>query len=159
MERRFSNLSTAGRELSGYAVLWGVPSEIPGIGPELFKPDSLKASKAGVSLYFQHDKRNLLANTKAGTLKLEPDDKGLKYTALLPKSAEAITEACQRRDVQGVSVGFLCEKDDRREGKRAIEQAELIELSLVDKPAHKTSLKLRSKAPKRPHWSKLLWEF
>ena len=160
MEQRFSPLQgNTGRTISGYAVKWGIPSNINGIGPEVFAKDSLVVDQAGCSLYFQHDKKRLLANSKSETLKLTKDDVGLRYECTLPQSAPDVIEACQRKDAQGVSVGFICEDEDRRFSQRKILRGRLVELSIVDKPAHKTSLKLRSQKHKQKKWTDLILEY
>ena len=78
MEQRFSPLQaqTDGRRVFGHAILWGVPSNVVGVGPELFEKGSLQIPSSGCSLYFQHDRTNLLANTKSGTMKIWEDDLG-----------------------------------------------------------------------------------
>ena len=158
MEQRYlPSQSHAEGKIEGYACKWGHVANVPGIGPETFEKNSLDFSE-GVSLYFQHDKKNLLANSKSGTLKLFHDDVGLKYEATLPKSATRVLESVQRKDVQGVSVGFVCMDEDRQPHKRRIKKAKLFELSLVDKPAHQTTLKLRSKSD-RPRWTDLILEY
>lgn len=160
MERRFLKRNmTPSKEkegvIEGYAVYWDRESDIGGF-MEKFARDSLMESEDGVSLYFQHDKKKLLANTKSGTLKFMPDDQGMRYEAKLPESAKDIKELVDRQDIQGVSVGMVVEDDDYMGMNRTIHKAELFELSLVDKPAHETSLSMRGKQKRRPHWSTLI---
>ena len=147
------------RQITGHAVYWDRVSHIKGVGPEMFTRGSLKLPDSGCSLYFQHDKKNLLANSKAGTLKLWEDDLGLAYEATLPKSATRVIESVQRKDCQGVSVGFVCEDEDRSFGQRKIKKAQLFELSLVDKPSHATSIKLRSRQDRPKKWTDLILEY
>ena len=145
--------------ISGYAVLWDKPALVNGFN-ESYKRDSIKPHNSGVSLYFQHDKNNLLANSKAGTLRLNSDDKGLFYEANLPNFASDKKELIQRGDLQGVSIGFFCEKDTIKGDNRVIEKAEVFELSLVDKPALQTSLSMRDNLTERQkkiyRWNKLI---
>lgn len=159
MEKRFIQLqSRAATEgiISGYAVLWNEPSDI-GSFSEKFLPDSLKPDKAGVSLYFQHDKNNLLANSRAGTLSLISDLKGLRYQAELPSFAADKKELIKRGDIGGVSVSFVPEKDNWNGDNRTIVSAILYEISLTDKPAHKTTLDMRGhRLGKKYRWNKLI---
>lgn len=157
LEKRYSPLDKRGKTISGYAIYWDRESDIGGY-KERFAKDSLKESDSGTSLYFQHNKERLLGNTKGGTLELEPDDKGLRYKATLPDSASDIVESIERKDIQGVSVGFYSLKDDIQGNTREVQDALLVELSLVDKPAHETSLSMRFKTikTKTKHWSKLI---
>ena len=120
---------------------------------------SLTEDKSGVSLYFQHDKNNLLGNTKSGTLKLSSDSQGLKYEARLPDFARDKKELIERGDLTGVSIGFFPEKDKWNGTSRRIEKARLFEISLVDKPAHKTTLSMRDKTTDLPtgrRWNHLI---
>ena len=153
LETRYIPIEEEGK-IEGYAIYWDRSSKV-GRFNELFMKDSLKESDTGVSLYYQHDKKKLLANSKAGTLKLKPDNIGLKYEAKLPKSQISIKEAIKRQDVQGVSVGFHCLQDEHVGTTRKIKNAELWEISLTDKPCHQTTISMRSEKKKRPHWSTL----
>ena len=157
IEKRYASIEKRGKVISGYAIYWDRTSDIGGF-KERFAKDSLKESESGTSLYFQHDKRRLLGNTKAGTLGLYPDSQGLRYEAKLPDSASDIRELIERKDVQGVSVGFYALKDNIQGDTREIQDAMLVELSLVDKPAHDTSLQMRFKkvVNKTKHWSRLI---
>ena len=160
-EKRYSSLESEEGKVSGYAILWNEPSFVGAIGrKEKFKKGSLKIPTDGVPLFFQHDRKNLLANTKAKTLTLKEDDRGLYFEATLPKNAKLIRELCQRKDIQGASICFQARKQNYTDGVREVEDAILSELSLVSAPAHKTSMSFRSQdTKKKKHWSSLLWEF
>ena len=161
MEKRSNSLEIRQKEglISGYAILWDQFSDIGGFR-EKFIRDSIKEDITGTSLYFQHDKNNLLANSKSGTMKVFSDDKGLGFEATLPKSQrEKYSELINRGDVQGVSIGFIPKKDNWIGQDRTISEATLFEISLVDKPAHKTELAIRDKKPahrKDFRWNKLI---
>ena len=162
LEKRFSSLEKSEEgKVSGYALLWDTPSFISSIGKkERFKKGSLKLPKAGVPLYFQHDRKNLLANSKSNTLILKEDDRGLYFEASLPENAKLVRELCKRKDIQGASISFQARKQNYKEGTREIEDAVLSEISLVSAPAHKTSVSFRSKDQReKKHWSSLLWEY
>ena len=160
MEQRFNalNAHTEGREVSGYVALWDKISNVQGVGKEAFAKDSLLFNEP-VSLYWQHDRRNVLGSSKAKTLTLENRPDGLFAKAVLPKSATREIEAIKRGDIQGFSAGMVVADDDWSSGHRTINKARLFELSLVDKPAHKgTEVKLRNQNPK-PHWTNLILEY
>lgn len=159
-EKRYSSLESKEGKVEGYAILWNTPSYVNAIGrKEQFRKGSLKMPESGVPLFFQHDKKNLLANTKAKTLTLKEDDRGLYFEATLPKNAKLVRELCERKDIQGASICFQARKQNYTDGIREVEDAVLSELSLVSAPAHKTSMSFRSKEDKKKHWSHLLWEF
>lgn len=161
IEKRYSSLQSEKQgKISGYVVLWDQESFVPQIGKkERFRKGSLKISESGVPLYFQHDKKNLLANTKSKTLTLKEDSKGLFFEASLPENAKLVRELCERKDVQGASLGFCATKQNFSSGVREIESAVIDEISLVSKPCHKGSVNFRSKERKTKNWSSLLWEY
>ena len=161
VEKRFTELQAKQGKISGYAVKWGIPSYVSSIGRiEKFARGSLKFPKSGVPLYFQHDKKNLLANSVSKTLLLKEDDIGLFFEAQLPKNATLVRELCERKDIQGASVGFVSEKENYNGGVREIEKCILRELSLVSAPAHNTGgVSYRSADVNKKHWSNLLWVY
>ena len=159
MEKRFVAVEGSGRKVSGYACLWDAVSNIEGVGPECFAKNSLQPDKSGVSLYWMHDRKNLLGNTRSGTMKVIPDEKGLFVEATLPESRKDILESVKRKDCQGFSVGFVARDEDRSLGKRRITKADLFEVSLVDRPSHQgTDVKLRSKQHRQKRWTDLILE-
>ena len=157
MERRFIPFEKRAKKglLEGYAVYWGIENKMP-YGTEKFLKDSLVPDEDGVSFFVMHNEQRILGNSKSGTLKLESDDRGLKYQVQLPESAKDIKEAVEREDFQGVSVSFLPEKDKYEGDCRTVLKGRLDEISLVDKPALRTSLSMRSKKKRVPSWSKLV---
>lgn len=78
------DVNSSGRQLSGYAVMFGQPSKplpfIEYIGPSAF--DSVDMSE--VQLLYAHDFDNILARVDSGTLSLKTDDKGLFFNAQIP---------------------------------------------------------------------------
>ena len=162
MERRFNSLELREEKgiVSGYALLWDEPSKIENFS-ERFLRDSISEHESGVSFYFQHNKEGLLGNTLSKTLRVTSDERGLKYSIKLPDTSlgRDVRELIKRGDLQGVSVGFISEKENFTGNERTISKATLFEISLVDKPAHKTTISLRNKKPKRrKHWTSLLIE-
>ena len=161
IEKRFTTDSfkeAAKGIVEGYAVLWNHEDVVNG-RPETFMKNSLYEGNHGVSLYYQHDSRGkVLANTKAGTLEIKSDSKGLWYKAKLPETALAERESLSRGDIQGVSISFYSQKEKMESKTRVIELALLDEISLVDKPALTTTLNYRSrgKVTVKVRWSEIL---
>ena len=161
MERRFQNLEKG--KVSGYAIRWNQATHIDELGmPEFFEPNSIEIPECGVPLFFEHEPRKPLGNSKAGTLKFENKPEGLWFECELPKSCKYEREAVARGDIQGASIAFLTERDAIENGQRRVESATLQELSLVTSPAHKnTEVTLRKTRPrsKRNQWTRVLWDF
>jgi HK97 family phage prohead protease len=100
----------AGMRLTGYAARFNEPSEplpfIERIAPGAFKR-SLK-SRNDIKLLWNHDSSMVLGSTRAGTLKLMEDERGLYVDAILPDTSYGrdAKVSIQRGDVTGFSFGF-----------------------------------------------------
>jgi hypothetical protein len=99
-----------GMSFSGYAAVFNSDSEplpfVERIAPGAFKR-SLK-SKNNIRMYLNHDSSMLLATTRAKTLRLMEDDRGLKVEADLPDTTVGrdLSTLIQRGDVDSMSFGF-----------------------------------------------------
>ena len=99
-----------GMRLTGYAARFNEPSEplpfIEKIAPGAFKR-SLK-SRNDIKLLWNHDSSLVLGSTRAGTLKLMEDERGLFVDAILPDTSYGrdAKVSIQRGDVTGFSFGF-----------------------------------------------------
>jgi len=99
-----------GMRLTGYAARFNEPSEplpfIERIAPGAFKR-SLK-SRNDIKLLWNHDSSMVLGSTRAGTLKLMEDERGLFVDAILPDTTYGrdAKVSIQRGDVTGFSFGF-----------------------------------------------------
>jgi HK97 family phage prohead protease len=99
-----------GMSFSGYAAVFNSDSEplpfIERIAPGAFKR-SLK-SKNNIRMYLNHDSSMLLATTRAKTLRLMEDERGLKVEADLPDTTVGrdLSTLIQRGDVDSMSFGF-----------------------------------------------------
>ena len=160
LEKRFTQFDQEPEGVvSGYAVYWNKESPSPINGfLESFDPDSVEIGKDGCALYFQHDENKILADTRSGTLRLSPDNVGLKFTADLPKSAVDVREALKRKDVTGASLGFYCKQDEKTGNKRKIKKSYVDHIALTHRPAHKSFVSMRSKLKqkKKVKWGNLL---
>lgn len=99
---------------------------------------------------FNHNSDHVLGRTTNGTLRLEEDEKGLKYSNDLPDTtlARDLATSIARGDVNGSSFGFVVEAESWREteepdGKRlavrTIEGVRLLDLGPVTYPAYSSA--------------------
>lgn len=99
-----------GMTLTGYAAVFNSASQplpfIERIEPGAFR-DSLK-SRNDVKLLWNHDTSTVLGSTRAGTLRLTEDERGLRVEAQLPDTQAGRDAATliKRGDVTGFSFGF-----------------------------------------------------
>ena len=77
-------------------------------------------SKQDVRALWNHDPKEVLGRTAAGTLSLWTDSVGLHYEALLPQTRRArdLVQWVERGDVSGSSFGFTVRPDGERFGQR-----------------------------------------
>jgi HK97 family phage major capsid protein/HK97 family phage prohead protease len=155
LEVRSAPIGTVeGRTLTGYAALYNSWSK-PLMGSrgefrEQIAPGAFNAAiQTGASLWFMHDSKQIIANTKSGTLVLESDERGLKYTATLGESQrdQDILDLVKRGVVSEMSFGFrVPEGGDQWSGRdRTLKSVDLREISLVEVGAYAgTSAEARS---------------
>jgi HK97 family phage prohead protease len=102
---------------------------------------SLKA-RNDIKLLWSHDTAEVLGSTRAGTLKLIEDERGLKVQASLPNTTRGrdAAELIRRGDVDAMSFGFTVPKggDDWSEdgSERTLREVALHEVSIVSFPAY-----------------------
>src|SRR5690606_2798595 len=108
--------------------------------------------KNNIKALWNHNPDFPLGSTKGGTLKLEEDDKGLRFELELPNNSwgRDAEIAVRRKDVDGVSFGFSVNKDEwdrsnEKEPIRTLVDVNLIEISPTPFPAYPaTSVNARS---------------
>ena len=150
IEQRFNPTSFEVRETSegmtfeGYAAMFDSPSEpLPfteRIAPGAFTR-SLK-SRNDIKLLWNHSTGEVLGSTRAGTLKLTEDDRGLRVWSMLPNTTTGrdAAELIRRGDVDSMSFGFSVPRngdswsDDGKE--RTLSEVRLHEVSIVAFPAY-----------------------
>lgn len=138
-----------GLTLEGYAAVFNMPSlPLPGPkGPfvETIKPGAFSKTLSGnpdVTLRYQHNLATLpLARTRAGTLTLSEDERGLRVSGTLPDNeiGRPVRDAIRRGDIRGMSFSFRTILDGWTEGGTRRELQELAlgpEVSVVDYPAY-----------------------
>jgi HK97 family phage prohead protease len=137
--------STEGRQITGYAAMFDQRSEELGGFHEVIRPGAFdRALKEGhdVRALWNHNPDLVLGRTKAGTLRLSVDDRGLKIEADLPET-QAGRDAhvsIGRGDVDQMSFAFRVLTDEWRtengEPLRELLDVELFDVSPVTYPAY-----------------------
>ena len=145
--------------LEGYAALFDVETDIgpftESVAPGAFT-ESLKNSD-DVRALFNHDPSMVLGRTKADTLELKEDSKGLLSTIYPPNTqlGRDLVESINRGDISQMSFGFFIEAEEREErddGKfhYTITRARLFDVSPVTFPAYEqTEIGIMSRAARR----------
>jgi len=102
--------SGEGSTFVGYAAVFGSPSEplpfIETISPGAFTRSL--SSRNDIRMYVNHDSSQLLASSRARTLRLVEDERGLKVEADLPDTSPGRDMAylVKRGDISAMSFGF-----------------------------------------------------
>jgi HK97 family phage prohead protease len=135
-----------GFRIEGYAALFNSRSENLGGFTETILPGAFRDSlrvRDNIMFYYNHDSNQVLASTRAGTLRLEEDNRGLKVSASIAptsygRDAKILVE---RGDVTGFSFGFSMPArggdEWNSEGtERVLKSVRLFEVSLVGSPAY-----------------------
>jgi HK97 family phage major capsid protein len=139
--------TTDGKHLTGYAVVFGKPSRDLGGFTEVIDPKAFEGvDLSDIFLTNNHDMSQVLASTKAGTLKLTVDDKGLAFDATLPDTTVASDTAknVEAGNISNMSFTFINAKDgdtftrgDDGKVTRTIKAIKsLIDVTLVAVPAY-----------------------
>jgi uncharacterized protein len=160
-----SETDIQGNTLHGYAAVFDTPwnpamTELHGYtetinrGAFRLALEAVRQGAADVPLLWQHDRNQVLATTRAGTLKLAEDGKGLHVEAQLPNTqlGRDVREMIARGDVAGMSFGMHTRPEDsnvsRRNGivhRTIMLIRRLIDTTLTWEPAYpSTSIELRT---------------
>lgn len=133
-----------GLEFRGYAAVFNSQSEDLGGFRETIAPGAFTRSvnaaangSADIRMFWNHDSGRLLASTKAKTLRLTQDERGLLAEATLPETSDGrdMSTLIKRGDVRSMSFGFAVDKGgdawsaDSRE--RTLTNVRLFEVSPV----------------------------
>lgn len=139
------------KTIEGYALLFNSPSKDLGGFVEVIDPKALdNVDLSNVIMLDQHDYSKPLASVKAGTLKLDTDDKGLHFVATLDDSVSYANDAYQNvksGNVDSMSFRFDVDdggdeftQDEQGNVTRTIKQVkDLFEVSTVTIPAYDDS--------------------
>lgn len=145
------------RTISGYAALFNTQSEDLGGYREIIAPGAFTECLGDdVRCLFNHDANVVLGRTKSGTLKLEQDDKGLRFTCILPDTdaARSVAESMNRGDLDQCSFAFTVAKggsvwseENDTPIRTVVRCSGLFDVSVVTYPAYtETSASIRSAA-------------
>ena len=139
--------------LVGYAAMFGELSEDLGGFRERVAPGAFSKGlgAADVRALFNHDETLILGRTKAKTLSIAEDERGLRVEVTPPdtQAARDVIESVRRGDVDQMSFGFRTIKDDWEEvdGEliRTLVEVRLFDVSPVVFPAYpQTDIAVRS---------------
>tara|TARA_R110002096_G_scaffold40770_2_gene110788 strand:+ start:3709 stop:5004 length:1296 start_codon:yes stop_codon:yes gene_type:complete len=135
-----------GMHLEGYAALFNSRSENLGGFTETIQPGAFRTSlraRNDIKFLWNHDTGAVLGSTRAGTLTLTEDDRGLRVSGLLPSTSHGrdAAELVRRGDVSAFSFGFSMPARGgdswNAEGtERMLKSVRLHEVSLVAFPAY-----------------------
>jgi HK97 family phage prohead protease len=133
-----------GMTFEGYAAVFNSPSEplpfIERIAPGAFKR-SIEA-RNDIKMLWNHDTGMILGSSRAGTLKLYEDERGLKVRAELPNTSAGrdAAELLRRGDVDSMSFGFSVpsggDEWSADGSERTLKSVRLHEVSIVAFPAY-----------------------
>jgi HK97 family phage prohead protease len=145
----------SGRSLIGYAAIFNVETRV-GAFDEVIRAGAFKrsiGSGSDILMLSDHDPTKVLARTKAGTLKLSEDAKGLHFeTADLPNTGAAndILELVRTGNAGGASFAFSVAPGGERWQRqlRELTEVRLHEISAVGAfPAYsQTEIAARSRS-------------
>lgn len=108
-----------GLEFAGYAAVYDSPSEDLGGFRETIAPGAFTRAvnaaangSADIRMFLNHNSDIVLGSTKARTLRLSEDSRGLLAEATLPDSVwgHPVAEAVRRGDIRSMSFGFTVPK-------------------------------------------------
>ena len=125
--------------ITGHAAVFDKLSQDLGGFREKIAPGAFRSSiKGDVRALFNHNPDFILGRTKAGTLALEEDRKGLSVDITPPDTdmGRSVVEAVRRGDISQMSFGFRTIKDEwhtDQAGKtvRTLHEVELFDVSPV----------------------------
>jgi HK97 family phage prohead protease len=142
VEFELRETDTGGMAFTGYAAVFDSPSE-PLPFTERVAPGAFGRSlrtRNDVKLLWNHDAGEVLGSTRAKTMTLVEDGRGLLVDATLPNTTRGrdVAELLKRSDVNSMSFGFTTLKDswDSAGNNRTLEAVRLHEVSIVAFPAY-----------------------
>jgi HK97 family phage prohead protease len=135
------------RKLVGHAAVFDSPALIAGLFTEKIQLGAFAESLArnDVLALFNHNHDSLLGRTKAGTLRLSEDSRGLLAEIDAPDTTlgQDLVTLIERGDISGWSFGFVVldeDWDDSREMPlRVLKKIDLHEVSVCISPAYEAT--------------------
>lgn len=142
--------------IAGHAAIYNALSEDLGGFKEKIEPGAFaKTIGDDIRALFNHDRNIVLGRTRAKTLRVGQDDKGLTVEIDPPDTSQArdVVELIRRRDLSQMSIGFQTlahkweENPDTGEMIRTLLEVRLFDVSVVTIAAYpQTQVGLRSLA-------------
>jgi len=141
--------SDNGRKIRGYAIRFHSLSTDLGGFREIIAPEAVDRTlneAADVRALVDHDSAKVIGRTRAGTLRLRKDSKGLAIE-IEPDDeisyARDVMRAVARGDISGMSFGFRALEDSwDHDGKvpvRTVHDMKISEVSIVSFPAYQAT--------------------
>lgn len=131
--------------ITGYAAVFNSKTSIGDYFEEIIQPGAFARSlseNGDIRALFNHNWDNVLGRTKSGTLRLEEDERGLKFEIELPNTSTGrdLAESMSRGDINQCSFGFWIAEEtwdySVEPALRTIHEVELYEISVVSVPAY-----------------------
>lgn len=131
------------RTLVGYAAVFNSDADIGGYWIERISPGAFAGTLGGdVLALVGHDHNRVVGRTKAGTLRLQEDLRGLRVEIDVPNTTDGndLWVLVERGDITGMSFGFVVTKQSWDETidppVRTIHAVDLREVSATAFPAY-----------------------
>lgn len=149
------DIDTRGRTLVGYAAVYGAVSHDLGGFTERIAPGAFASVlDSDVRALLNHDPSQVLGRTRSGTLRLQDEQRGLRFEVDLPESplGENVREAVRRGDIDGASFRFKVDRDSWQGDVRTVESVRALEdITVATFAAYpQTSVELRTKPQPAP---------
>lgn len=137
MEVRELRMDEEARKIEGYASVFNEETDIGGMFREVVRPGAFGRAikeKQDVRALWNHNPDHIIGRTKAGTLSLQEDKKGLRISIDPPDTqfARDLMESIRRGDVDQMSFAFRAVEEQWTERKGEPSLRELVDLDLYD---------------------------
>ena len=152
LERRMSGAArvdlSSDRRIRGTAIVFNALSVDLGGFREIIKPEAVSRTiREGLDVraLVDHDTSKIIGRTRAGTLELSADHRGLRVVIDPPNTTYArdLMESLERGDISGMSFGFRVLSDEWRMDDggpiREVLDMSVSEVSIVGFPAYPTT--------------------
>ena len=138
-------------KIVGHAAVWNTWADISGYFRERILPGAFKKTlkEADIRALIEHDPMLIIGRNKAGTLRMNEDEKGLAVEIDIPDTSYGrdLVVSIKRGDKTQMSFGFQAVQtnDDYNNDTREIKEAKLFDVSMVSFPAYsQTTAQVRS---------------
>lgn len=137
MEVRELRAADDGKRIEGYAAVFNEETDIGGMFREVVRPGAFKRAikeHQDVRALWNHNPDHILGRTKAGTLDITEDKRGLHISIDPPDTqfARDLMESIRRGDVDQMSFAFRAVEEKWTERKDEPHLRELVDLDLYD---------------------------